>query len=129
MREQSSDAYSAFAAWLDLVLAQAIPTEVVAFVFNLYEGEDSFDVQLAGCPRFDKENDEWAAAHVFTTGENLFEIPRTWVRDDWCSALSVVKQIIARYLAEGDRAPKLTDAKAIAVGFVDGDLDIVRSVA
>lgn len=121
--------YPGFEAWLDRVLRGALPAEVTAFVFNLYEHDDSFAVQLAGCAEFDEENEEWAVNDIFSTGDDLFEIPRIAVGDDWEAALAAAKMIITKYLAEGAEASRLKKSRAVAVGFVDGDLEVIHSDA
>ena len=40
--------YGEFSAWLDEVLKEELPEGIAAFNFNLYEGEDAFDIQLIG---------------------------------------------------------------------------------
>jgi hypothetical protein len=36
---------------------------------------------------------------------------------------------VARYLVEGAKSEKLKSAKAVAVGFVDGDFELLRKNA
>jgi hypothetical protein len=125
MRNQATTAlYDAFATWLDGFLSVSLPNDVVAFVFNLYEGEFSFDVQLDGCPSFDASSDSWTSNRIFSTGEDLFAIPYSFV-DNWESALDVTRQLIRRYFAEGSKAAVLKKARAVACGFADGDLELV----
>jgi hypothetical protein len=130
MRKQSdlNEVYSPFAGWLSRVLNAEIPNEVVAFVFNLYEGEESFDVQLAGCTSYTSDDESWAVKQPFSSGADLFQIPRSVVGPEWADGLSSVKQFIARYISEGSESVKLKYARAVAVGFVDGDLDVLHKL-
>ena len=126
MRHQAAtELHSEFTAWLDRFLVGSAATEVVAFVFNVYEGEASFDVQLDGTASFDTADDSWASRGIVSTGENLFAIPRDVVGDSWEAALDVLRQLIRQYLVSGSAASKLKQVRAVAMGFVDGDLELV----
>jgi hypothetical protein len=117
-----SDLYLRFAAWLDALLEHPIPANVVAFTVLLYEGTRSFHVQLAGSPSFDPNDDTWACEASYSSGENLFFIPRDVVSDKWELALDLTLKFATDYLAAGRYAPLLKSRAGMAVGFVDGDL-------
>jgi hypothetical protein len=121
--------YDAFARWVDKVLLAPMPNTVVAFNFNLYEGEDSFHVQLIGASRFDSSDEDWRCDEVFTTGLDFHELPHAAIGSDWRSALEAAKLLVEQYVATGARRDALTSAKAVGVGFVDGDVHVVRSSA
>jgi hypothetical protein len=126
MRHQpSAELRLEFAAWLDKFLVGLVANQVAAFVFNVYEGDVSFDVQLDGAASFDPADDSWASQRIVSTGEDLFSIPRDAVGDSWEAALDVVRQLVRQYLVSGLHAGKLKQAQAVAVGFVDGDLELV----
>ena len=120
-----ADFYSRFAEWADSVLAESVPDGVVAFSVSLYEGVGTFDVQINGAPTFDLNDDDWACEVVYSTGEDLFQIPREQVGNRWESALELVLELVKRYLSSGGRAETLRAGRAVAVGFVDGDLHLV----
>jgi hypothetical protein len=117
--------YQDFAAWLDGRLAVPMPPAVVAFSLNLYEGNDSFDVQLSGASSFDPEDETWACNPVYADEENLFRIARGLVLDDWEAALDLVLLCMERYLREGERSAVLRASRGVGVGFVDGDLHVI----
>jgi hypothetical protein len=117
--------YRDFAAWADTILAQPIPAEVVAFSVNLYEGAETFDVQITGSPTFDPADQIWACEIAFSSGENLFPIPRQRVSDRWEQALDLVRELVKRYLSAGSGASVLRASKGVGVGFVEGDLHLV----
>lgn len=114
-----------FENWLNLILEENSFDGVKAFSFNLYEDyredDTAFSVQLIGAPAFDADNSDWACEEVFSTGENLFQMPDC---DDWEACLEVFKNIIDEYLNNGKYADVLLNAEAVAYGFVDGDLEI-----
>ena len=84
------------AAWLDEVLEQSVPEEVVAFCFNLYEdGDNSWSMELVGTASFDEEDMDWACDEVTDFGTR--EVP-----------FGVLKE-----------------KNGVGVGFVDGDIEII----
>ena len=125
MSESAEALYPDFAAWADGILGQPIPPEVAAFSFNLYEGVAAFDLQVTGSPTFDPTDQVWASEVAFTSGENLFSIPRQLVSDRWEEALDLVCELVRRYLDAGAGAQVLRASKGVGVGFVEGDLHLV----
>lgn len=117
--------YNSFANWINPILAENYFEGVEAFNFNLYEdcenGEVVFSVQLIGAPSYDADDSDWACEEIFSTGENLFRLPDC---NDWEVCLQDFKKIIEEYLKKGEYANTLMCTKAVAYGFVDGDLEI-----
>lgn len=112
--------YEDFKAWLDGILETDLPKETVAVCFNLYDEEDgTWSVQLIGAGLYDEDNDEWACEEVYSTEENLFVITS---EADWSEVQLQVVEAISKYIEEGKYKDKLTSYKAVAAGFVDGDL-------
>lgn len=119
-----TEEYKDFAGWLDLVLAPELPEGIRAFCFNLYEdAEDShlFAFQLIGAPDYDPNIPDWACEELYTTGEYLF-LHRSLT---WESCLEEGEALVKSYLTLGLRREKLLAARAVAIGFVDGDLTAV----
>ena len=117
--------YPDFAAWADTILGRPIPAEVAAFSFNLYEGIETFDVQITGSPTFDPTDQVWACEVAFSSGEDLFSVPRQLVSDRWEEALDLVRELVRHYLSAGSLASVLRASKGVGVGFVEGDLHLV----
>lgn len=118
--------YEDFSKWLDGKLEQ-LPSDVVAANFNLYEGADqTYDIQLIGTDTFDNENEDWACEEIFTTGENVFLLPRTHNISDWEDGLSFIIKMIEKYLENGRYANVLHGLQAVGVGFVDGDIELLH---
>lgn len=115
-----------FNQWLDSVLEKDIPNEVVAFNFNIYEDPDMrWSVEVVGTSFFDENNDDWACNEVTEFGTR--EKPFSWQEDTtWEEVLFKVKNQVSKYLEEGKYSWKLEDKKAVACGFVDGDLVILH---
>lgn len=112
--------YIKFETWLDSVMQMNIPSDVVAFCFNLYEDADKkWTLELIGASSFDKDNNDWACDEVFTTREN----PLSWNdKKEWKEVLGESEAIIKEYLEKGKYRKELKERQGLAVGFVDGDL-------
>jgi len=73
----------------------------------------------------DKEG-EWACEEVWSSGENIFTVD-TSDEDDtgWSHAQELFREMAEEYLRNGKYADVIKGAKGIAMGFVDGDLEII----
>ena len=112
-----------FTAWLDTALNTAPLDQIVAVNFNLYEADEDyvFHVQVVGTASFDEENEDWACDEVVTSGENIFFL----YAKDWEDCLNSCALLVKKYLIEGKYGNELKMARAVAIGFVDGDLEII----
>ena len=115
--------FEKFADWLDAVPINNLPENAAAINFNIYEEIDSnWSVQLIASERFDPDDEDWACDEIFTTGEELFR----WQQEsEWEEILEVVKELVGKYLDVGKYAENLKKYRAVAVGFVDGNLEIL----
>lgn len=118
--------YAMVESWLNTVLSEADFDGVKAVVFNLYEEyEDSWSMECVGCAGFDPEDEDWACDEVtdFGTRENRF----IWSNaKDWEEAQKQMTSSVTKYLKHGKYADALTALKGIGIGFVDGDLELIR---
>lgn len=115
-----------FSKWLDSNLEQ-LPPDIVAVNFNLYEGSnDTYDIQLIGTDTFDEEDEDWACEEIFTTGEDIFLMPRTDDIEDWEDALDFITKMVRKYLEDGKYANMLKGLQAVGIGFVDGEIQILH---
>ena len=121
----NEDLFFQFASWLDRIILNDGFARARAFNFNLYEHEDAFAIQLIGAKSFDAADDDWACDATFSSGEDLFELPHSIYGSDWRAGLAETRVLIERYLERGKQADSLKAGAAVALGFVDGDLDIV----
>ena len=54
--------YQKIEKWIDKVLQQDFPDDVVAVMFNLYEDGDAlYSMEVVGTESFDDEDEDWAA--------------------------------------------------------------------
>lgn len=124
--------YEEFAHWLDDILENNdMPEETKAFCFNLYEESDEdhiYGAQLIAAGVYDPEDKEgeWACDEVWSCEENIFTV-ETSDEDDtgWAHAQELIKEMVEEYLKNGKYADILSSAEAVAIGFVDGDLEII----
>jgi hypothetical protein len=114
-----------FVSWADRVLLEYGLAPAVAYNFNLYEHEKAFVIQLIGTKSFDTNDDDWACDEAFSSGEDLFELPHQIVGADWRKGLEAARFLVESYLERSKRAEKLKASRAVGVGFVDGDLELV----
>lgn len=114
--------------WIDTVLKnQEIPTDIVAFCFNLYEESDgSWAMELVGTERFDLEDEDWACDEVtdFGSRENLYH----WEMEcEWDEALAYMVNELTQYLSSGNYADLFKSKEGVGVGFVDGSIEVLYS--
>jgi hypothetical protein len=118
--------YRRFAAWTDHACSRTIPEAALAFSFNLAETSDAFVVELIGSPTFEPENPDWACDEVFEVRDPEFALPHAEVGNEWERVLRIAVTMVRRYLQDTTNAGgRLREATVVAVGFVDGDLEIV----
>lgn len=114
-----------FHSWLDSVLANELPEEIEAVCFNLYEnGGDKWSIEFVGAGSYEEEDPDWACDEVLALRDEPFTLERAV---EWSAFLEEAEQLIGDYLRNGAYADKLKRYKAVAVGFVDGDLSILYS--
>lgn len=124
--------YEEFAHWLDDLLENNdMPEETQAFCFNLYEESDTdhiYGVQIIAAGEFDPDDKEgeWACEEVWSSEENIFTVD-TSDEDDtgWAYAQELIKEMVLEYMKNGKYSEVITGVKGAAIGFVDGDLEII----
>ncbi len=116
------------ADWIDSVLKNtAVPADVIAFCFNLYEESDgSWTMELVGTKRFDLEDEDWACHEATDFGSR--ENPYNWEMEcEWDEALEYMVNELKQYLSSGKYSDLLKSKEGIGVGFVDGNIEILHS--
>lgn len=99
-----------------------LPAEIIALSFNLYE---PYSLELVGSTWFDKEDEDWACEEEFEPTQRTcpdFVIPKNL---KWEKVLEIVTQILKEIFSELC-STKLLKVKHIAVGFVDGNLTVIK---
>lgn len=124
--------YDAFANWLDNLLENNdMPDETLAYCFNLYEEsvEDSvYGVQLVACEAFDAADPDWACEECWSSEEDIFCVELSDEEDkDWKAAQNLIKGWAEDYLENG-KYSSVIGSKPVGIGFVDGDLELIRGI-
>lgn len=117
-----------FRQWLESAMRDSIPDEVQAFAFNLderCESETPFAVELIGSPEFDREDEDWACYEAWQSQPRSLPMPRAFTTGAWETCLENVKALVVASLHGTVFGDVLRSRRAVAVGFVSGDLDIV----
>ena len=121
--------YEEFAKWLDSLFENNdIPENAVAFNFNLYDEEEEniYGVQIIASERFDENDSDWACDEIWSSEEDVFCVDISDEKHtDWKQALECITELVREYLETGRYKNILTDSKAVGIGFVDGELDIL----
>lgn len=113
-----------FAEWLDNILKESLPENIVAVNFNLYDdGDNQWSMEFIGTSTFDVDDPDWACDEVFTTRDKPFSFESEM---SWEHILNESVNIIKIYLEKGIYGDKLKEYEGIGVGFVDGDIVIVH---
>lgn len=117
--------YEEFIEWIDGLELENIPENIKAYNFNLYDGEDTYDIQLIGSDEFDEEDPDWACSEVYSSEENICYIENTGELNNWEKAQKIFAEYVRKYLESGKYSGILRSAKAVGIGFVDGDIELV----
>ncbi len=125
----TEERYEMFSRWLDGLEGEIPESGIAAFNFNIYEYRydtgRTYDIQLIGADSFDEEDDDWRCDEAYTSEECVCCIPRTEDINDWQQGLALTGELVSRYLEEGRLSGRLKAANAVAVGFVDGDAEMI----
>lgn len=114
-----------FSDWVSDVLVE-IPDETVAFVFNIYEEDDAYLVDITGTTAFNTDNEIWTDEINWDSGEELFIIPKENFDGDWEDILDTVAEALEALIeVNNELSDTLCDSDAVAIGFIDGDLEII----
>ena len=130
----NTEVYEHFEAWLDNLLENNdMPDKTKAYCFNLYEDrvdndsdEVVYGIQLIAADNFDPDDDSWACYEVWTSEEDIFYISLSDEEDQSGEhSQKIYIELVMEYLESGKYAGIL-NSKPIGIGFVDGDLEIIR---
>jgi hypothetical protein len=119
-----------FTEWLSCTLRTPVPGAVRAFSFNLFEPAPvvgvKFGVELVGSAAFDSKNTDWACDEVWFAQPRSLNIPLSFSGNTWEGCLLKMKGLLQSVLEEQNEISKILKTRqAIALGFVDGDLEVV----
>ena len=119
---------SEFDAWLEAALTSARPPSIVAFNVNLYDSP--FRADLVGATSYDPSDSDWACEEAWTPPRRLFDFPDSLASRPWRERLALADSLLRNYLQSTSAgAGALRKARAVTVGFVDGDLEVIHEGA
>lgn len=121
-----SEIYKVFEKWLNLQLENDMPADTKAYCFNLYDENDErniYSVQLVACNVFDEQDSDWACEEVWSSEEDIFAVEFSDEKEkDPQSAQKVIKSWVQEYMKDC----KILSSKPVAIGFVDGELELIK---
>ncbi|MTW14560.1 hypothetical protein GM658_28495 [Pseudoduganella eburnea] len=116
-------------SWLASVLSPDVPSTVIAFSFNLFEleSEDAkYGIELIGTDEFDPDDSDWACDEAWVASPRSISIPGEFTSGGWEECLRDAKMMLTKTLDESSGPiTKLKETRAVAIGFVDGDLELI----
>ena len=117
---------NSFFDWIDKCFEEKWPKNIISYCFNLYEGEEPycFHVQIIGSNSYDSEG-EWVCEEEKSTGEDVFYFSEKEAGKSWKDGLKYIHSKVKTYLEAGKFSKMLKEKSVVAIGFVDGDLEIV----
>ncbi|HXY35445.1 MAG TPA: hypothetical protein VEI07_14535, partial [Planctomycetaceae bacterium] len=79
-----------------------------------------------GAGRFDENDPDWACDEVWEPRVRGIPIPKKYSGQSWEPCLQKIKALLLHKLNTTSRSvDKLKSSKGVAVGFVDGDLEVI----
>ena len=114
-----------FSSWLDSQLSVEIPANIIAFNINVYGSP--FMIEIVGSNEFDAEEEDWACSEDWVPTESSIEVSSTLFGNSWEAAeQNIVNMARGYFKSNYVNANKLKQAKGFAVGFVDGNLNLIQ---
>ena len=114
-----------FIAWLDGQLDVEIPKEIIAFNINIYESP--FNIEIVGSNEFNLDDEDWACNEDWVPHKRKISVSDELFGASWEQALENLSMMGKAYLdSNSTNTVKLKEAKAFAVGFVDGNLNLLK---
>ncbi|MDO4881274.1 MAG: hypothetical protein Q3983_08335 [Capnocytophaga sp.] len=106
---------------LDIDNQEILPNNIVALNFNISE---PYELGLVGASWYDDDDPDWACEEDFVPENNFLLLEEISKEENWEEVLAMIAEILREIVLEN--SIKLFDVEHIAVGFVDGDLEIVK---
>ena len=117
--------YNNLKIWLEGFSKEPIANKIKAICFNLYDdGNGNWSLEMVGTASFEQDDPDWACDEVTDFGTR--NSPFSWNENcDWKSVLEEVSRYISKYMETGILDFVKNRVEAIAVGFVDGDINMI----
>jgi hypothetical protein len=117
-----------FCAWLERISKKEKPPKsVVAYNIGLFESTNGYSAYLVGADEYSEEDSDWACDETFTPKERYFLLPDETKGQAWQVVLDRVARAAKDFLkTPAGKSSLFAKAKAVTVGFDDGDLTRVK---
>jgi len=123
---QESEFEDVLKTWIQSSLKESIPPKVKALCFNLFEPSSrEFGVELIGSSYFDPNDEDWACNEIWESNPRKLIIPYQFSSHEWRYCQDKLKNIISNYMKKKLNEVGYNNIVAVAIGFVDGDLDFI----
>lgn len=100
---------------------------IEGFSFNLIESCGDFSIELVGTASFDEDDQDWACDEIFEPNRRAISIPEKYSGLQWEICLDNMQTLLIDYMKSNEKgALVLQRAEGIGIGFVDGDLIVVK---
>lgn len=124
-KNKNDSVYNNFENWLNNILSDNLPQEIIAFNFNLYEGIDNtIHIELIGADNYSENNNNWPCEAIFSW-KNIYKIKNEYIWNERKEQLKFCTRLINQYLDKWKYYQILNNSKVITIGFVDWDLNII----
>ncbi|WP_291591745.1 hypothetical protein [Bacteroides sp.] len=123
MNTEINDLKEILKRWIvNIDKTEELPSDIVALSFNLYE---PYGIEMVGSTWFDEKDEDWACDEDFEPIQR--NCPNFEISDNlkWEDVLEIVVAIL-KDLIEDLSDLRIFKVEHIAVGFVDGNLIIIK---
>jgi hypothetical protein len=118
-----------FNNWLTQICTTEKPYKlIIAYNFGLFETSNGYTVYLIGSKTYDAEETDWATEADFVPTLKYYELPASDFKQlQFDKAQDKVKQMIKDFMkTDTYKKSFFIKAKAITIGFDDGDLEKIK---
>jgi hypothetical protein len=115
--------------WItNICLTENPDKNIIAYNFGLFETEEGYTIYLMGSETYDKKNDDWATSTDFSPEYDTYLLPSKEYKNlEWDKTLKKITKKLKLFTKSPTfNKSFLAKAKAITVGFDDGDLTLIK---
>ena len=119
---------SAIVSWLEEVARDETPPEaIVAYNIGLFRSPEGYCAYLSGAKRYSEDDADWAHDDAYTPSHRYCMLGELGGRDSDEVRRSVVESVRSFLASPAGGASFLARARAVTVGFDDGELVAVQT--
>lgn len=115
--------------WItNICLTENPDKKIIAYNFGLFETEEGYTIYLMGSETYNKQNDDWATSTDFSPQYDTYLLPlKEYKNIEWDKTLKKITKELKLFTTTSIfKKSFLAKAKAITVGFDDGDLTLIK---